>query len=84
MATLREEKEKNAEREPPRTGHRSIRGLVVVEDESYARRMLMERNWGDREIEDEKVWSTVVVWWVCVIERVKFWDWMGQRPVLGK
>lgn len=44
MATLREEKEKNAEREPPRTGHRSIRGLVVVEDESYARRMLMERN----------------------------------------
>lgn len=33
MATLREEKEKNAGRESVRIGHRSIRGLVVVEDE---------------------------------------------------
>lgn len=45
--------------------------------------MLMERNLEDREIEDESVWSIVMVW-VCVIERVKFWDRMAWRPVLGK
>lgn len=33
MGTLTEEKEKNTERETIRSGRRSIRGLVVVEDE---------------------------------------------------